>query len=159
MARAPAASSAHVRVSAPSPSSRNANARSSGRAAARCSKRSPMVGPTASCIGECGGSEPRSCPFASSAPMSVSVSPQNGRLTAALKTQHTQKDLRIACVSLEPEAANVRKLRRQDSNLNCLNQNQKCCRLHHDGSLDQRLNRVHCRRRCGPTADRGRGIT
>ena len=27
------------------------------------------------------------------------------------------------------------KLRRQDSNLNCLNQNQKCCRLHHDGSL------------------------
>ena len=26
------------------------------------------------------------------------------------------------------------KLRRQDSNLNCLNQNQKCCRLHHDGS-------------------------
>jgi hypothetical protein len=26
-------------------------------------------------------------------------------------------------------------LRRQDSNLNCLNQNQKCCRLHHDGSL------------------------
>ena len=27
------------------------------------------------------------------------------------------------------------KLRRQDSNLNCLNQNQRCCRLHHDGSL------------------------
>jgi hypothetical protein len=24
-------------------------------------------------------------------------------------------------------------LRRQDSNLNYLNQNQRCCRLHHDG--------------------------
>src|SRR5947209_3887524 len=36
-----------------------------------------------------------------------------------------------------PSAGSVRvaELRRQDSNLNCLNQNQKCCRLHHDGSL------------------------
>lgn len=35
------------------------------------------------------------------------------------------------------------KLRRQDSNLNYLNQNQRCCRLHHDGSLthgERRLN-------------------
>src|ERR1700722_18052640 len=116
-----------------------------------------MVNPTPSTIGQGGGSEPRSCSFASSAPMSVS--PQNGRLTAALKTQHTENNLRIARVSQEPEAANAKKLRRQDSNLNCLNQNQKCCRLHHDGSLDQRLNRVHSRRRCGPIADRGRGIT
>src|ERR1700739_1102263 len=27
----------------------------------------------------------------------------------------------------------AKKLRRQDSNLNFLNQNQRCCRLHHDG--------------------------
>ena len=30
-------------------------------------------------------------------------------------------------------------LRRQDSNLNYLNQNQRCCRLHHDGPITQRL--------------------
>jgi hypothetical protein len=27
-------------------------------------------------------------------------------------------------------------LRRQDSNLNYLNQNQRCCRLHHDGLIN-----------------------
>jgi hypothetical protein len=41
------------------------------------------------------------------------------------------------CRSLHGGRAGVSlaELRRQDSNLNCLNQNQKCCRLHHDGSL------------------------
>ena len=34
-----------------------------------------------------------------------------------------------------PSRALTRKLRRQDSNLNYLNQNQRCCRLHHDGLL------------------------
>jgi hypothetical protein len=29
----------------------------------------------------------------------------------------------------------ISELRRQDSNLNYLNQNQRCCRLHHDGLL------------------------
>ena len=33
----------------------------------------------------------------------------------------------------------ARVLRRQDSNLNYLNQNQRCCRLHHDGLINPRL--------------------
>src|ERR1700761_969819 len=33
------------------------------------------------------------------------------------------------------ERAHRTGLRRQDSNLNYLNQNQRCCRLHHDGLL------------------------
>ncbi len=32
--------------------------------------------------------------------------------------------------------ASAPKLRRQDSNLNYLNQNQRCCRLHHDGLIN-----------------------
>ena len=34
-----------------------------------------------------------------------------------------------------PTVARQGSLRRQDSNLNYLNQNQRCCRLHHDGML------------------------
>ena len=30
----------------------------------------------------------------------------------------------------------TKELRRQDSNLNYLNQNQRCCRLHHDGLIN-----------------------
>ena len=55
-----------------------------------------------------------------------------------------QQSLRIWVIRLRRERRRVTscvggitraELRRQDSNLNYLNQNQKCCRLHHDGSL------------------------
>ena len=83
---------------------------------------------------------------------------------AGAGSQHQDGRLRIGpglqcafiCDTRAPyETAQSRRcaaLRRQDSNLNYLNQNQRCCRLHHDGLMQRRETLVRSRRRldrCG----------
>ncbi len=52
--------------------------------------------------------------------------------------QDQDRGLTMSCQSNLRQASSL-KLRRQDSNLNYLNQNQRCCRLHHDGLINSRL--------------------
>ena len=54
---------------------------------------------------------------------------------SVLKLSANSRSASLCCL-LTRQARSAPALRRQDSNLNYLNQNQRCCRLHHDGLIN-----------------------